>query len=258
MYPTTLSRFSNNNPGDLHPVEFCPLSISQGSQIYNCVNVDHTKFCTLPINQGSQTCRWIWGRSLSVLSPTPFSRFSNVSANTASTWSVLYPTPFSRFSNLCRRLCKRLLVLYPTVFQGSQIGIRTIFSVNSFVLYSILKVLKLTRSKSVLYYVLFPTAFSRFSNCTFTPEYFLSSFAPYSILKDLKLSIQELGSSFVLYPTALSRFSNGFYYSLSYGLFCTLRHFQGSQARRWKRELQLRFCASRHSQGSQVQPTPYL
>ena len=92
--------------------------------------------------------------------------------------------------------------------------------------------LKLTRSKSVLYYVLFPTAFSRFSNCTFTPEYFLSSFAPYSILKDLKLSIQELGSSFVLYPTALSRFSNGFYYSLSYGLFCTLRHFQGSQARR--------------------------
>ena len=145
---------------------------------------------------------------------------------------VLCATNLSRFSSLEPRCYSPLMLCTLRRFQGSQIGIRTIFSVNSFVLYSILKVLKLTRSKSVSYYVLFPTAFSRFSNCTFTPEYFLSSFAPYSILKDLKLSIEELGSPFVLYPTALSRFSNGFYYSLSYGLFSTIRHFHGSQARR--------------------------
>ena len=95
--------------------------------------------------------------------------------------------------------------------------------------YSILKVLKQNNQTRWLHLVLYPTAFSRFSNriasllriirfCTLhhfqgsqtmaalLPS--MTSFVPYSIFKVLKQDEQIASDDYVLCPTAFSRFSN--------------------------------------------------
>ena len=163
--------------------------------------------------------------------------------------------------------------MYPTVFQGSQIGIRTIFSVNSFVLYSILKVFKLTRSKSVSYYVLFPTAFLRISNyqskssdrhsfCTlqhyqgsqtdFTILLAMVCFVPYCIFKVLKHVGENGNSNYGFVPHDILKVLKYSQLLIFSKMRFPLRCFQGFQIPVQSLKLSLLFCTLRHFQGSQA------
>ena len=117
---------------------------------------------------------------------TTFARFSSVQMHGHRFLLVLYPTTFSRFSSavIDAVYAKWLYTLQHS--QGSQVIGHNKLSPLSFVPYSIFKVLKRMESAKRHFSVLYPTAFSRFSNRL--------------------VDIYSLHN--VLYPTAFSRFSS--------------------------------------------------
>ena len=143
---------------------------------------------------------------------------------------VLLPTAFSRFSSSQHAIEHSTMGLYHTTFSRFSSRSSSIAQRISFVPYSILKVLKQALHVLDSFGVLYPIAFSRFSN---------------------GLTREELAFKFC----TLQHFQGsqtGHLHLPWYCMFCTLLHFQGSQTSTLCAGSIFVFCSLQHSQGSQA------
>ena len=140
----------------------------------------------------------------------PYSILKVLKQNNQTRWLhlVLYPTTFSRFSNYAAMLAVHLSFCTLQHSQGSKANTFIQMDDACFVPYSIFKVLKQNCKSPTDYQVLYPTAFSRFSNSMMAQKHIMIVLYPTASSRFSNYVWISISDQLVLYPTAFSRFSN--------------------------------------------------